>query len=92
VAIGGLLGVFLIRKSEKANEHISKKSTILKKKRHFLQSPIFFLLPPILRMNGQKPQMKGHVEKKKVEGPPMLRMNGHGHKMNNHIEEKLEGH
>jgi hypothetical protein len=36
--------------------------------------------------------MKGHVEKKKVEGPPMLRMNGHGHKMNNHIEEKLEGH
>jgi hypothetical protein len=68
VAIGGLLGVFLIRKSEKANEHISKKSTNFFKKKAFLTITIFFLLPPILRMNGQKPQMKGHVEKKKWKG------------------------
>jgi hypothetical protein len=28
----------------------------------------------MLKMNGQSQKMKGHVEKKKVEGPPMLRM------------------
>jgi len=53
VAIRGLLSVFLLKKSEKANEHIA---------RHFLQLPKKSL-PPMLRMNGQRPQMKGHVEK-----------------------------
>jgi hypothetical protein len=37
------------------------------KKKAFLTIAKLFLLPPMLRMNGQKPQMKGHVEKKKSE-------------------------
>jgi hypothetical protein len=51
VAIGGLLGVFLIKKSEKPM-CISAKMQTNEKKRHFLQSPKKIILPPMLRMNG----------------------------------------
>jgi hypothetical protein len=50
VAIGGLLGVFLIKKSEKTNE--PKNPQTNEKKRHFLQLPKKITLPPMLRMNG----------------------------------------
>jgi hypothetical protein len=65
VAIGGLLGGFLIKNSEKTNEHISKKIRKTMKKKTFLTIAKKKILPPMLRMNGQRPQMKGHVEKKK---------------------------
>ncbi len=42
MAIGGLLGVFLTRKSEKANEHISKKIHKKMKKKAFLAIANFF--------------------------------------------------
>jgi hypothetical protein len=43
VAIGGPLGDFLIKKSEKANEHIT---------RHFLQSPPSNKLPKKKSLDG----------------------------------------
>jgi hypothetical protein len=50
VAIGGLLGGFLIQNSEKTNEHISKKICKKMKKKTFLTIAKKKILPPMLRI------------------------------------------